>query len=215
MFFLGIFAEFFVRTRLIDWSDPSGTLMSIKSSDVLFDAAIFSFYVIILLDVVLGVCLYVLFSRADKTLALLMCSLRLVYVGIKAFSLVALLMARDISSEADAHFAGGIDTAAAEMMQFLKLHHYGFAVGLIFFGFHLICLAFLLSKNHHFPSLYSWFTIAAGIGYCTNSLMTLFAAEFKLASIIIIGIFIIPMTFSELMVGVKIWLTHKASRPNS
>lgn len=198
MFLLGIFAEFFVRTKLIDWTDPSQTYTNIHDSLQLFSAGILAFTVIILLDVMLAIAFYVLFNSVDEWLSIIMTSLRLVYVAVKAAAIIGLVLAKDIYAAADAAYA-------QEAFNFLKMHHFGFGVSLIFFGFHLVSLALLLFKAHNVPRLIVWMLLLGGAGYVLNSMTTVFASDLQLLSTIIIVIFIIPMTFSELILGLWLW----------
>lgn len=207
MFFLGIFAEFVVRTQLIDWEDPRLTFTNLQESSVLFDLGIFSFLVIIALDVVLSIAFYLLFNALHKPVALLMASSRLVYVAIKAFAIVGLLLARDIFSSTGIN-SDQIDEYAKQTMLFLKMHHYGFGVGLIFFGVHLVLLGLLLFKVNAIPKVIVWLLLIAGIGYSMNSFVGFFFDGSNVLQNVTIALFIIPMTFSELSLGIWLWVKH-------
>ncbi|MDO1449736.1 DUF4386 domain-containing protein [Rhodocytophaga aerolata] len=209
MFLLGIFAEFVVRTRLIIWHDPVLTYTTIQQSLPLFTSGIFAFIFIILLDMLLSIAFYVLLHSQSKPVALLMASLRLVYVAIKGFAIVGLFLAKDIYSSSMHTNRDQIHLAANQAMQFLKLHQYGFAVGLIFFGLHLMFLARLLFTIPVIPKVLSWLLLLAGIGYSLNSLVSLFATNLELLKNSIIAIFILPMTLAELLVGLYLWLKAK------
>lgn len=213
MLFLGVFAEFVVRVQLINWEDPTRTFINIQDSLILFELGIFAFIVIILLDAVLSIAFYRLFVTVDKPLALLMFSLRLIYIAVKAFAISGLFLARDMYSSPIETRTGQIDVYAAQAMQFLKMHHYGFGIALIFFGLHLVFLAILLLKVNAIPKLITWMLLAAGIGYSLNSLAELFATNLDFSKNIIIAIFIIPMTFSELSFGIWLWVKRKKVVP--
>jgi hypothetical protein len=205
MFLLGFFAEFAVRVRLINWKDPGLTFQNIHDSLLMFEAGILAFIAILILDVVLSVSFYVLLSPINRFIGLIMMIFRLVYVAIKGFAIVGLVLARDLilfSSQAD---SGLIGAHVAQTMRFLKMHDYGFGIGLIFFGLHLIGLAVLLIKSKAVKKGIAWLILLAGIGYCLNSFLSLFAGNQYDLKIIIIAVFIIPMTFSELILGVWLW----------
>ena len=213
MLFLGIFAEFLMRGQLIKWDDPALTFTNIQNSLILFESGIFAFLVTIVLDVLLSIYLYVLLNSIAKSIGLLMVSFRLIYVAIKGFAIVGLFLARDIYLSANELTTGQSEANVSQAMQFLKMHHYGFAIGLLFFGLHLIFLAILLLKVKAMPKLISWMLFAAGIGYCLNTLTTLFANNLDFLKIIIIVAFIIPMTFSELLFGIWLWIKSKKVIP--
>lgn len=209
MFALGIFAEFFVRIQLINWNDATLTMSTIKASQRLFEAGIFAFILIIFLDVVITITFYILFNTISKPIAMVMASLRIVYVAIKGAAIVGLILANDIYTSVGDVAVEQIETYATQAMQFLKLHHSGFGVALIFFGIHLIFVAILLLKFRGIPKLITWLVLVAGTGYTVNSLVSFFAVDYILLRNITIGIFIIPMTFAELTLGLWLWIKRK------
>lgn len=208
MFIFGIIAEFFVRNQLINWDDSIITFNKIQKSIGLFETGIFLFILIIILDVVLSILFYSLLSTVDKLLALLMVSLRLIYVAVKAIAIVGLILARDLYSSFELH-SQDIETAAIQGMQYLKLHHYGFSVGLIFFGLHLITLSILFFKIKGIPKILTGLLLIAGIGYILNSLTGFFANENEMLKMVVIILFIIPMSFSELFIAIWLWIKGK------
>lgn len=197
MFICGVFAEFTVRNQLIDWNNAEATSMNIQNSLVIFNLGILAWILIIILDVYLAITFYILFYRHDTLLNLLMAVFRLVYVAVKGAVIVGLILARDSSSLP-------ADVPANETMQLLKMHHYGFAIGLIFFGVHLILLGRILLKVSLIPKVIGMAVLVAGVGYLLNSLITLSGVDAGIAMNIVLVIFIIPMTFAELALG--IWL---------
>ena len=209
MFTLGVFAEFFVRVQLINWDDATLTLSNITQSQRLFESGIFAFILIVFLDVVIAITFYVLFNTINKPIALLMASLRLVYVAIKGVAIVGLILANDIYTAVGNAAAEQTEKHATQAMLFLKLHHYGFGVALIFIGIHLTFVAILLLKASGIPKIITWLVLVAGIGYAVNSLVSFFAVEYTMLRNVTIGIFIIPMTFAELTLGLWLWIKQK------
>ena len=61
LFVLALFANFFVRERLVDLDDAAATFQNIASSEMLFRSGMVAFLAIFLLDVVIAWALYVLF----------------------------------------------------------------------------------------------------------------------------------------------------------
>ncbi|SDJ84921.1 protein of unknown function [Catalinimonas alkaloidigena] len=207
MFALGLFAEFRVRASLIHWNDPVATYTTLRPALGLFSAGIFAFVVITFLDVVLSVAFCTLFVTLHRFVALLMTSLRLLYAAFQGVALVGLILARDLYAAAPTET---VDLQVAHTaMQFLKLQHMGFALGLIFFGLHLILLGWLLRNVPEMPRVVVWVLFAAGIGYGLNSLALLFTPEATVVQTVIIVLFIIPMTFAELSLGGWLWVKRK------
>ena len=204
MFFVGVFAEFSVRARLIQWDDPVRTYTTIRQALPLFDAGTFAWLVVILLDVIVAAAFYVLLRTTDLFSAWLMVSLRLLYVAIKGAALVGLALARDVVASAST--TNSVEAYAHQVMSFLKVHHLGFTVALFFIGLHLVVLAHLLHQAQLAPRLLVWLLLAGGIGYSLNSLASLFAPDSSLTSTIIIAVFVLPMTVAELSVGLWLWI---------
>ncbi|GAB3163180.1 DUF4386 domain-containing protein [Telluribacter humicola] len=211
MFFLGIFAEGIVRAQLINLEEPLLTLANVQRTPVLFQLGILAWIIITLLDAVLAVAFYVLLQPVHAPLAILMASLRLVYVAVKGVSVAGLLVASDVYASAVGLEASQTGALATQAMLFLKMHHYGFGIGLIFFGFHLILLAILLHKADRVTNWMVGLMLVAGIGYIMNSLVSFLPADFDLLRTWTIALFIMPMTFAELSFGLWLWLRYKRS----
>nr|WKN37429.1 DUF4386 domain-containing protein [Tunicatimonas sp. TK19036] len=207
---LGFLAEFGFRARLIVWDDAMLTLSNIQNSAEFFKVGILAFLIIILLDIVIAIAFYALLSSVSKSTALLMTSLRLLYVAIKGAAMIGLFLAKDVYTSTIESGLSQTALHAAQALQFLKFHDFGFSIGLLFFGVHLIFLARLLMKVREVPKFIVWLLLVGGVGYSVNSLGHLFASDVELLQTVIIIIFIIPMTFSELLLGV--WLLVKRKK---
>lgn len=203
MFVLGIFAEFFVRNQLIDFSDTTLTMERIRSSLNLFRTGIAAFLLILLLDMILSVALYRITRPVNAFAALLSVGLRLVYVSTKGFAITGLVLASELYAVTNTLATPGTG------MYFLKLHHHGFGVALFFFGIHLIALAWLLQKSNAVPTIIAWLLYLGGAGYSFNSLASIVTPHQEVIKIAILVVFIIPMTFSELALGLWLWVKGK------
>lgn len=207
MFFFGVFAEFVVRTSLIQWENPAITFNNIQSNLYLFNTGIFAWMVVVFLDLLVVVAFYYLLKTGDNFMSLFMFSLRLLYVAIKGSALVGLLMAQNVVARTDT--SAITESNIHQVMELLKLHYYGFALALFFFGIHLLALAIAFRKLRRFPKALIWSLFAAGIGYSLNSLVTIFLEDLEVVHSTILIIFIFPMTFSELIVGLWLWVKHE------
>lgn len=201
---LSYFAEFGVRTRLIDWDSATATLQNILSSTALFESGIAAFAGIILLDAVAAIVFYSLFKEINRSLAFLMASLRLVYIAIKGGALVGLLVAAKVALQVEGIDDPRFEQIANECMNFLTWHHLGFGFGLIFFGAHLLFLAVLVLQARELPKFIGWFLLAAGAGYILNSFAELFFYQWEMLQNGILVVFLLPMMFAELLIA--LWL---------
>ena len=208
MLVLAAFAEGIVRARLINWSDPAQTFSQITASINVFKAGIMAFTCIIVLDIFVAGALLHIFYRVHTPYAILSATLRILYVFIKGFSIVGLILAAEVySKEPDPAFTKQMANIA---MDYLKLHHYGFAFGLIFFGLHLIFIARILNRIPDTPTLIYWMLLLGGMAYIANSVATVLIAS-EGVRFWIVGICVAPMTLSEVMFGIWLWWRRSRS----
>mgnify|MGYP003483548908 CR=1 FL=1 len=104
---------------------------------------------------------------------------------------------------------GGLDVFSAEQLHALsylaiKVHGYGFGVGLIFFGFACLCRGYLIFKSGYFPRILGVLMALAGVSYLGNSLALLLAPA--LASALFPAV-LVPAFVGEL--SFALWLTFK------
>ena len=159
-----------------------------------------AFTVIIILDILIAFALLQIFYRVNVTYAILSATLRLVYVFIKGFAIVGLVLAAEVYTNLSDPVT---EQVANNAMDYLKMHHYGFAFGLIFFGLHLISIAWILKMITESPTLIYWVLLLGGGAYVVNSLATVLIVRESI-NVWIVGICVIPMTLSEVVFG--IWL---------
>ena len=88
LFFLGIFANFFVRTGLVDPDDAAATFANIADAEFLFRTGLISFFIIFILDVVIAWALYVLFKAVSEQYSRLTAWFRLVYTVFLGVALI-------------------------------------------------------------------------------------------------------------------------------
>jgi hypothetical protein len=198
MFVMGIYAEA-TRSTLIDWNDPQVTWNNIEQSRIGFSLVTISFIIIIILDTVIAVGIYVLFRAQGFFLVALTAALRITYVAIKGAALTGLVLAGNIYL-GEEHTNG----AALRAMELLRSHQHGFGIGLIIFGLHLILLSYV-ARQTQFPKWMCWMLWLAGLGYIVNSVSSLFFDN-QTVQMVVIGIFILPMIFSEVVFFLRLWL---------
>ena len=87
---------------------------------------------------------------------------------------------------------------------FVKLHDYGFGIGLIFFGFECLVLGYLIFRSSYLPKILGVLMQVAGLSYLTNSFTLLLAPT--LASMIVPAI-LLPALIGE--ASLCLWLILK------
>jgi hypothetical protein len=166
----GIFAEIFVRGRLVVHGDAAATAHNILAHELLYRLgfAVEVFYCAAC-NVPLTLIFYNLFKVVNKNVALLMVFFDLVVTAIESISMLAHF--------APLVFLGGghylsvftVEQLQAAAYMSLQLFEHGFAISLVFFGFDLLLLAYLILRSTFFPRLIGVLLAIEGLGYLINS----------------------------------------------
>jgi hypothetical protein len=171
MFFIAMIVEFAVFSELIVPGDATETVNNIKANGMLFGGAIAGYIIILMLDVLTALALYIILKPTNKDIALLASGLRVIYVAIMGFSLIALVFL------------------------FPSVYSYGKLVAYIFFISHIFTLGYLIIKSGYIPRSLGIFLIIASFSY-----IILLYGEFILPqewyeSLLMIAM--LPATFAE------------------
>jgi hypothetical protein len=207
---LALFANFVVLERLTEPDNAAATVGNIANSAGLFRTAVAAFVVVFVADAVVAWALYLLFRRTSRQLSLFAAWFRLVYVAIAAAALLNLLTAARLVDGAGyaADLAEG--QRAAQAMLSLDAYHYGWRIGLVFFGVHLLLLGLVMVKSDYAPSILGRLVALAGLAYVAGNLALIllpdndnYADLFLLLSVVLV----IPGEF-----GLTGWLLWKGAK---
>jgi hypothetical protein len=178
MAILAPFAQFGVLKTLIVPADAAATTNNIAASSGLFQAAIAAFLIVAILDVVVAWGFYLLLRPVNRSLALLVASLRIVYAAIFAFALVNLV---DAARLADNATGTALQSAPlqAQVASSVAAFDTGWHMALGIFGLHLVGLGVLLFRFSA-PRLLVALVVLAGIGYLADAIGTIFVADYSL-----------------------------------
>jgi hypothetical protein len=140
IFVLAIFANFFVRTGLVDPDDAAATFTNIADSEFLFRSGLVAFLVVFVVDVVIAWALYVVFRKVSREWSLLTAWFRLVYTVFLGVASIFFFVVLRLVGDAD--FLGALSQGQLDAHTMLALDAFNFAwlVGLVCFGFHLILI---------------------------------------------------------------------------
>ncbi|MFC6862717.1 DUF4386 domain-containing protein [Halomicroarcula sp. GCM10025817] len=164
------FSEGFVRASLIVPGDATATAANIVAAEELFRLGIASDLVAFSADAVVAVLLYVLLRPVSRTLALLAASLRLIaHPAIASINMLNQYMALQLLSGDEYLSVFSPEQIDALVLLLLTAHTYGYLIGGIFFGLHLIVLGYLLYRSTLFPAVLGGLIVLAAVGYLTES----------------------------------------------
>jgi hypothetical protein len=205
---LGIFANFFVLEGLIESGDAAATADNIAASEGLFRLGIASLVLVAVLDVVIGLALYVLLGPVHKSLALLAAGFRLVYAAIFGAALVFLVLAVQLLEGSDYLAAIEPDQLHVQMMVFLDGFGYGWLIGLVWFGAHLLVLGYLLITSGYLPRILGILLMVAGAGYLVDSFANLLLSNYDDYETLFLIVVAVPSVIAEF--AFAFWLLLRA-----
>jgi hypothetical protein len=209
-----IFAAFFsygiVHGSLLVKGDASVTYHNIMSSNMLFNAGIFGWFIILICDIVVAWSFYIFLIPLNKNLSLLGAWLRLTYASILGIAMLNLIFVLIITKSADFLSFFKIDQLQAFVMLFLEAFDIIWSIGLIIFGGHLMIVGYLTFKSDTIPKVISILLLIASISYIIIHSCYTFLPQYDGITTILESILTVPMILGEL--GFGIWLLFKGGK---
>jgi hypothetical protein len=206
----GVFAEGFIRSRMVVSADAAATAANFVREANLLRIGISAEMLMWVFDVAIAIILYMLLRPAGLMLSAIMASLRLTTVAILAvnslFQFAALLLLGD-AAHLEALGSGERETMALVSM---KLHGMGYAVALVFFGFHCLLLGALVVRAACFPRWLGLMLAIAGACYLVNS-FSLFLAPALAA--VLFPLILVPAFIAELTFGLWLLIRGVGAQP--
>ncbi len=206
-----IFAEFYVRTKLIVFDNAAQTAQNIVAHERLFRLGTASNLTVFAVDVVLIMALYVVLMPVNRNLALLATgwglveTATLVVVTLSDFYLLRILSGADYLHAFEANRLQALARLS------VSAHADAYNVGLVFAALRSTVFCYLWFKSHFIPrALAAW-------GMFVSFLMGACALSFiifpELAKVMPVEVYGPPIFFFELTMG--FWLLLKGLRPSS
>jgi Domain of unknown function (DUF4386) len=172
------FAQFGVLQTLVVPADATATVNNIVASEGLFRSGIAALLIVIAMDVVVAWSLYVLLRPINRTLALLVGWLRLVYATVFGYALVNLLDVAQLVGGAEQSALQGEQLQAQVMSSIASFDNGWVGIALAIFGLHLLGDGYLLFKSAHFPRFLGVLVVVAGCGYLADSFTRILVPDF-------------------------------------
>jgi hypothetical protein len=210
MAILAIFSNFFVIESLIIPGDATTTANNIIANELLFRSGMASFIIVLILDVLVAWALYVLLKPVNKNLALLAAWFRLIYTAIFGVALYNLLSVLQILSGADYLTVFETDQLHAQVMLFINAFNNGWLIGLVFFGFHLFVVGYLIVKSGFMPRILGILLIMSSMGYLLDNFAKLLLSNYTDYETIFLLIVAVPGVIGEL--SLAIWLLFNGNK---
>jgi len=198
---MGIGAEALVRNKLFVSGDANTTANNIMHADFLWKIGITADLIMHICDLPVMIILYYLLKPVSKKLALLNLSFNLIQTAVLVLNKLNLLAA--LFFLGDAEYLKSFTPDQLHTLSYLsiKLHDFGFGIGLIFFGFVCLLEGYLIFRSVYFPKTIGVLMTVAGICYLTNSFVLILAPQFSSIALLM------PCLLAEL--SFSLWLIFK------
>jgi hypothetical protein len=172
---VGIFGEVVVWGGLIVEGDAAATANNIMGSETLFRVALAGDILGYVASIAVAMILYVLLTPVSRNLALLAAFLTITSNAIFGLNGLFHLAAVVVLGGADA--LPDFDPQQVHALAYLslRLHGFGFAIGLTFFGCFLVLLGYLIYSSGYLPRSVGVLLVLGGLGYLTNSFAQILA----------------------------------------
>lgn len=199
------FSEGFVRASVLVPGDAAATAANVLASEGVFRLGVASDLLAFSADAVVAVLLYVLLRPVSRTLAVLAAALRLVaHPAIASINMLNQFMALQLLTNPEYAAAFTPEQLNALALLLLTAHGYGYLIGGVFFGFHLLVLGYLLYRSDLFPSLLGGLIVLAGFGYLIESFTFFLVPEYEpVASTIVLVTAVVGEMFLALYLIVR------------
>jgi hypothetical protein len=200
----GLFAEAFVRERLVVPTDAATTAANITAHEFLFRLGIAADLATYVCAVALTAILYALLKPVDANVALVMLIFNLVQDAIGGLNALNTYRPLQLLKGADYLKAFTPEQLQAMALVSLRAHAVGFGIALIFFGCSCLALGYLTFQSRFLPKTVGVLMAVAGASYLVNSVALIVSS--RLSSILFPSI-LVPAFIGEL--AFALWLTLK------
>ncbi len=192
------------RERLIVRGDAAATARNVASSESRFRVGIITWMFALAADMVVAWALYVFLAPVSESLSLLTAWARLLYVAVAAIAVVNLLSVLDVLSGSHDSEASQPDQINVQAMRFLRSYDYGFNVGFVFFGLHILGLGYLIVRSDYVPAVLGVLLIVASVGYFIDSFASFLSSEYANNEAVFFVFVAVPAIIAEL--SLTVWL---------
>lgn len=170
IFALAIFANFFVRVRLVVPDDAAATVANLADSEPLLRAAIVAFLIVFLLDVGIAWALHHVFRGVGEAISALAAWFRIVYTVFLGVAVVFLFAVLQLTGDGEYLAALGPKQRDAQVMLALEAFNATWLVGLTAFGVHLVLVGSIMARSRLAPGVLGSVLVVAGAAYVLDTL---------------------------------------------
>lgn len=194
---LGIFAELFVRVRLIDFDDGAATASNILAHEQLYRAGFVAGIICLACNIPLAVIFYELFNVVNRSLARLVAFFTLLGTAVEGVSLLFYSAPLNLLSGKGYLASFDAEQLNTLVLVSLRLRATTFLLALSFFGFYCLGVGYLIFRSTFLPRILGVLMGIAGLSYLTHSLTTFLVPRFasSLVPYILLPCFVAELSF--------------------
>ena len=204
LFFLAIYANFFVREGLVDPDNAAATFTNITDSEMLFRSGLIAFLIIFVLDIAIAWALYVLFKTVSQQLSLVTAWFRIVYT---VFLGVGLIFGVKIYTLSQGLLFSRVNPAL------LEAFNYAWLIGLASFGVHLVLIGYLILSSKIAGRALGIVLTVAGVAYMADTTFYTILPNYSEYENLFLAMVAVPSIIGEL--AFTIWLLARAGKPQA
>jgi hypothetical protein len=205
-----IFAEFYVRARLVAFDDAAQTARNIMAHERLFRLGTASNLTVFALDVVLIMALYAVLMPVNRSLALLATGWGLIETATLVFVTLSDFDVLRILSGASYLHAFEADRLQVLARLSISAHADAYNVGLVLAGLRSTVFCYLWLKSRFIPRILAVWGMVASVLMGASAFSFIIFPE--LAKVIPVEVYGAPIFFFELTMG--FWLLLTGLRPS-
>ena len=174
----GALGQIFIRGRLIIAGDAVATAGNLMASQSLWRIGIAGDLLMHVFDIPVMLALYLLLKPVNKHLAVSAVLFNLIQTAVLVVNKLNLLVPLLLLGSAE--YLKALEPQQLQALAYvpLRLHDYGFGIGLIFFGCVCLVQGYLIFKSGFLPKTIGLLMALAGLSYLTNSITLLLAPAY-------------------------------------
>ncbi len=174
----GALGQIFIRGKLIISGDAVATAGNLMASQSLWRIGIASDLLMHVFDIPLMLALYLLLKPVNKNLAVSAVLFNLIQTAVLVVNKLNLLLPLFLLGNAG--YLKALEPQQLQALAYLplRLHDYGFGIGLIFFGCVCLIQGYLIFKSGFLPKIIGVLMALAGFSYLANSITLILAPAY-------------------------------------
>ncbi len=204
IFVLALFANFFVRVRLIDPEVAAVTFANVAASEMLVRFALVAFLCVFFIDVIVAWALHHVFRAVAASASSLAAWFRIVYTVFLSVATLFLFIALQLVSGAEHLAAFEQDELDSLLVMSLNAFNATWMIGLAAFGVHLVLVGSIILRTGIASKVLGAMLGVAGIAYVFDTLAFSLLSNYDAHETLFVSIVAGPSIIAEL--AFTIWL---------